>query len=327
MAMTLGRWLWAVIAAALAPAHGAELADAYPTRSIRIIVPQAPGSAADVASRFVAERLSKALGQTIVVVNKAGAGGTIGMAELARAAPDGYTIGFASQGMLVFNQALYAKPGYDSLRDFAPIALTGRTSNVIIVHPGSPASTPADIVALAKAAPGTLTFSSGGAGTSHHMAGVLFGRMAGVDLVHVPYKGASQGVLAVMTNEVALGFFNPASVVQLIKDGKAKALGVTSLQRLPLLPSVPTLDEQGITGFEVSTWGGFVAPAGTPSEIVARLNAELIKIIAGAEARRETVLQGHDVPAPLTPAEFAAMIADDLARWVPIVKASGAKPN
>ncbi len=325
--MTLGRWLWAVIAAVLAPAHGAALADVYPTRSIRIIVPQAPGSAADVASRFVAERLSKALGQTIVVVNKAGAGGTIGMAELARAAPDGYTIGFASQGILVFNQALYAKPGYDSLQDFAPIALTGRTSNVMIVHPGNPASTPADIVALAKAAPGTLTFSSGGAGTSHHMAGVLFGRMAGVDLVHVPYKGASQGVLAVMTNEVALGFFNPASVVRLIKDGKVKALGVTSLQRLPLLPNVPSLDVQGVTGFELSTWGGFVAPAGTPSEIVGQLNAELIKILAGAEARREAVLQGHYVPAPLTPAEFAAMIADDLARWVPIVKASGAKPN
>lgn len=325
--MTLGRWLWAVIAAALAPAHGTALADAYPTKTIRVIVPQAPGSAADVASRFVAERLSKALGQAIVVVNKAGAGGTIGMAELARAAPDGYTIGFASQGMLVHSQALYAKPGYDSLRDFAPIALTGRTSNVMIVHPESPASTPADIVVHAKAAPGTLTFSSGGAGTSHHMAGVLFGRMAGVDLVHVPYKGAPQGVLAVMTNEVAFGFFNPASVVRLIMDGKVKALGVTGLKRLRLLPNVPTLDEQGFTGFELSTWGGFVAPARTPPEIVGQLNAELIKILTAAEAGGETVLQGHDVPAPLTPAEFAAMIADDLARWVPIVKASGAKPN
>jgi tripartite-type tricarboxylate transporter receptor subunit TctC len=324
--MTLGRWLWAGIAA-LAPAHGAAPADAYPTRSIRIIVPQAPGSAADLASRFVAEKLSKALGQAVVVVNKAGAGGTIGMAELARAAPDGYTIGFASQGMLVFNQALYAKPGYDSLKDFAPIALTGRTSNVMIVHPENPASSPADVIALAKARPGTLTFSSGGAGTSHHIAGVLFGRMAGVDLVHVPYKGAARGVLAVTTNEVALGFFNPASVVRLIEDGKVKALGVTGLQRLRLLPNVPTLDEQGVTGFELSTWGGFVAPAGTPSEIVGQLNAELIKILAGAETRGETILQGHDVPAPLTPAEFAAMIAADLARWVPIVKASGAKPT
>ena len=212
--MKLSRWLWAGIAAALVATSGTALAQTYPARWIRLIVPLAPGSPADAASRFTAEELSKALGQSIIVINKPGAGGTIAMAELARAVPDGYTIGFASQGILVFNQAIFAKPGYDSLRDFAPIALLGRASNVMIVHPTNPASSPADIVAIAKEKPGTLTFSSGGTGTSHHVAGVLFGRATGTDLVHVPYKGAPQGVLAVMSNEVTMGFFNTPAVLQ-----------------------------------------------------------------------------------------------------------------
>ncbi len=291
------------------------------------MVPLGPGSPADLASRFTARELSKALGQPVVVLNKTGAGGTIGTAELARAAPDGYTIGFASQGTLVFNQGIYAKPGYDSLNDFTPLALLGRASNVMIVNPSNAASTPADIVADARAKPGTLTFSSGGTGTSHHVAGVLFGRVTGTNLLHIPYKSAPQGVLAVMANEVTMGFFNTSAVIDQIKNGKVKALGVTSLQRSPLLPSVPTLDEQGIKGLEVNTWAGFVAPAGTPPEIVARLNVELIKILAGAAIKDKLVSQGLELSPPLTPAAFTKLIADDLTLWVPIVKASGAKAD
>jgi tripartite-type tricarboxylate transporter receptor subunit TctC len=325
--MKLSRWLCAGIASALVATSGAALAQTYPAKPIRLIVPLGHGSSADLHSRLIAEELSKALGQSVVVVNKTGAGGTIATAELARGAPDGYTIGFASQGTLVFNQGIYAKPGYDTLKDFAPIALLGRASNVMIVHPSNTASSPADIIAVAKARPGMLTFSSGGTGTSHHIAGVLFGQVTGTELVHVPYKGAPQGVLAVMANEVAMGFFLTSSVINQIKDGKVKALGVTSLQRSPLLPHVPTLDEQGVKGFEVNTWAGFVAPAGTPLEIVERLNAELIKIFAGAEIKEKLVSQGLELAPPLTPAELAKLIADDLTRWVPIVKASGAKAD
>lgn len=325
--MKLSRWLWAGIAAAFVATPGTARAETYPTRWIRLIVPLAPGSPADVVSRFTAEELSKVLGQSVVVVNKSGAGGTIAMGELARAVPDGYTIGFASQGILVFNHAIFAKPGYDSLRDFAPIALLGRASNVMIVHPANPASSPADIVAIAREKPGTLTFSSGGTGTSHHVTGVLFGRATDTDLVHVPYKGAPQGVLAVMSNEVTMGFFNTSAVLQPIRDGKVKALGVTKLQRLPQLPNVPTLDEQGVKGFEVNTWAGFVAPVGTPPEIVERLNAELSKIFSGVEIQQKLVSQGLELSPPLTPAEFTQLIADDLTRWLPIVKSSGAKAD
>ena len=321
----LRRCFLAGIAAALAAVSGSALAQTYPAKPIRLIVPSAPGSTADIGSRYIAQELSKALGQPVVVENKPGAGGTIGTVELARAAADGYTIGFASQPTLVFNQGIYGNPGYDSLKDFAPIALLGRAPNVMVVHPSDPASTPADIIAVAKMKPGTLTFSSGGSGTSHHVSGVLFGRATGTELVHVPYRSAPHGVLAVMSNEVTMGFFNAPMVIGQIKEGKLKALGVTSLMRSPLLPSVPTLDEQGVKGYEVSTWGGFVAPAGTPPEIVARLNAEVNKILASAGTQEKLGAQGFELSAPLTPEGFTKLIADDLNYWIPVVKAAGAK--
>jgi tripartite-type tricarboxylate transporter receptor subunit TctC len=317
----------ALAASAAFATSGAASAQAYPSKPIKLLVPLAAGSTADIVSRFAALELGKALGQSVVVENKPGAGGTIAMTELARAAPDGYTIAFASQGTLVFNQAIYANPGYDSTKDFAPVAFVGGVSNVMIVPPTSAATKPADVIAEAKAKPGQLTFSSGGSGTSHHLSGVLFGRITGTDLVHVPYKGAPQGVLAVMTGEVTMGFFNTPTVIGQIKDGKVKALGVTSLKRSPLLPNVPTLDELGVKGYEVNTWFGFVAPARTPQDVVARLNTELVRTFASAEAREKLGPQGFDLSPPIPPAAFAKLIADDLAIWVPIVKASGATAN
>ena len=212
---------------------------------------RAAGSTADIVSRFDGQELAKALGQPVVIENKPAAGGTVAMGDVARAAPDGYTIGFAPQGILVFNQAIYGKPGYDSVKDFRPVAFVGGVSNVMVVPPTSAAKSPADVIAAAKARPGGLTFSSGGAGTSHHLSGVLFARSTATELLHVPYKGAPQGILAVMSGEVAMGFFNTPTVIGQIKDGKLKALGVTSLTRSPLLPGVPTLDEQGVKGYEV----------------------------------------------------------------------------
>ena len=319
------RAIRAAIGVLFALAAGTAAAQSYPTKPIRLLVPLAAGSTADIVSRFAGLELGKAIGQPVVVENKPGAGGTIAMAELARSAPDGYTIAFASQGTLVFNQAIYAKPGYDSVKDFAPVSFVGGVSNVMIVPPTSTATKPLDVVAAARAKPGELTFSSGGAGTSHHLSGVLFGQVTDTKLVHVPYKGAPQGVQAVMAGEVAMGFFNTPTVISQIKGGLARPLGVTSLKRSPLLPDVPTLDEQGIKGYEVNTWFGFVAPAGTPAEAVARLHREIVRIVATPEVRDRLAGQGFELAPEAPPEAFSKLIRDDLAKWVPIVKASGAK--
>ncbi len=324
--MTNTRSLLAVLAVVLAAAPlNPALAQAYPNKPIRLLVPLAAGSTADILSRTVGAELSKSLGQTVVVENKPGAGGTIAMAELARAPADGYTIEFASQGTLVFNQALYSKPGYDSLKDFAPIILVGGVSNVMIVPPGSPAKTVADVIAAAKAKPGGQTFSSGGSGTSHHMSGVLFGQLTGTELLHVPYKGAPQGILAVMSGEVNMGFFNTPTVINQIKEGKLKGLAVTSTTQSPLMPQLQTMDASGVKGYEVNTWFGFVAPAGTPHDIVTRLNTEIGNIISQPAMKEKLGAQGFELAPVQPPASFTKLIQDDLVKWPPIIKASGAK--
>jgi tripartite-type tricarboxylate transporter receptor subunit TctC len=303
------------------------IAQSWPAKSLRMVVPLAPGSTADIVSRVVATELAKSLGQPVVVENKLGAGGSIAMADVARAAPDGYTIAFASQGTLVFNQALYAAPGYDSLKDFTPLAFVGGVSNVMIVHPSNPAKGPLDVVKEAKAKPGVLTFSSGGAGTSHHLSGVLFAQMTGTELVHVPYKQTPAGILAVMTGEVAMGFFNTPTVIGQIASGKLKPLGVTSLTPSKQLPDVPTLDSQGLKGYEMNTWFGFVGPAGIPAPIVERLNRDINAVLAKPDVLGSLAKQGFEIPPPSTPAKFAKTIADDMAKWVPLIKASGARAN
>ncbi|HYD55526.1 MAG TPA: tripartite tricarboxylate transporter substrate binding protein [Burkholderiales bacterium] len=300
------------------------VAQSWPAKPLRMVVPLAPGSTADIVSRVVATELGKSLAQPVVVENKLGAGGSIAMADVARAAPDGYTISFASQGTLVFNQALYKAPGYDSLKDFTPLAFVGGVSNVMIVHPTNPAKSPLDVVKEAKAKPGTLTFSSGGSGTSHHLSGVLFAQMTKTDLVHVPYKQTPAGILAVMTGEVAMGFFNTPTVIGQIASGKLKPLGVTSLTRSKQLPDVPTLDEQGLKGYELNTWFGFVGPAGVSGPVVERLNREINGALARPEVLASLAKQGFDIPPPASPAGFAKIIADDMAKWVPLIKASGA---
>ena len=299
-------------------------AQAYPSKPIKLLVPLAAGSTADILSRTIGTELAREMSQGVVVENKPGAGGTIAMAELARSAPDGYTIAFASQGTLVFNQALYSKPGYDSVKDFAPIVLVGGVSNVMIVPPGSAAKTVIDVIAAAKAKPG-MTFSSGGSGTSHHLSGVLFGQLTGTQLTHVPYKGAPQGILAVMSGEVDMGFYNTPTVIAQIRENKVKGLGVTSLGKSDLLPQLPTLDSSGVKAYEVNTWFGFVAPAGTPPDVVTKLHATIGKILALPAIREKLAAQGFDLAPLQPPAAFATLIQADLAKWPAIVKASGAK--
>jgi tripartite-type tricarboxylate transporter receptor subunit TctC len=309
---------------AFAPIAQAQV-QPYPNHPIKLLVPLAAGSTADIVSRVVGAELAKELGQPVVVDNKAGAGGTIAMAELSRAAPDGYTIAFASQGTLVFNQALYQRPGYDSLKDFAPIVLIGGVSNVMVVPPNSTANSALDVIAAAKAKPGHLTFSSGGSGTSHHLSGVLFGQMTGTELLHVPYKGAPQGIVAVMSGEVNMGFFNMPTVINQIKSGKLKALAVTSLERSTLMPNVPTLDASGVKGYEVNTWFGFIAPAGTPADVVNRLHAQIGKILSQPAIKENLQSQGFDLAPLQAPSAFTTLIRSDLAKWPAIIKAAGAK--
>jgi tripartite-type tricarboxylate transporter receptor subunit TctC len=318
----------AIAAAALLLGPGAAHAqDAYPARPLKMIVPYAAGSAADTLSRAVTTQLASQLGQAIVVENKGGAGGTIGTVDIARAQPDGYTIGLAAQGTMVTNQALYAKPGYDSLKDFTHIGLLANIANVLVVAADSPYGSAQQLAAAIKAAPpNKFSYSSSGVGTSHHIAGVVLGQYLDKPLMHVAYTGAPQGMVAIMSKEVDMGLYNIPAAIGLIRGGKLKALAVTSLQRSPLLPDVPTLDESGMKGYEVTLWFGLIAPANVPQDRVARLHRELDAALGNPALRTKLTEQGFDMaPVPLAPSrDFTALIRRDLEKWPPIIKALGA---
>lgn len=302
----------------------AARADTWPSKPIRLIVPLAPGATADIVARLFADELSKALGQTVVVDNKTGAGGTIATAEAARAAPDGYTIALVSQGTMVFNIGLYKNPGYDPLKNLMPLTVSGGVSNVLIVHPSNPAKTVADVLAQARAKPGEYTYSSGGVGTSHHMSGVLLELRTGVKLQHVPYRATPAGIMAVVNGEVQMGFFNTPTVLGQIRAGKLKALAVTSEKRSSLLPDLPTMIEAGVKDYVVDTWMGFAAPAGVPDAVAVRFNAELNRIAYLPPIREKMQAQGIEALPPGPPAAAQKVVKDDLDLWLPIIKASGA---
>lgn len=314
-----------LLAAALAAVSTRAMAQAWPAKPIRLIVPLAPGATADIVTRIYADELGKALGQTIVVDNKTGAGGTIATAEAARAAPDGYTMLLISQGTMVFNIGLYPKPGYDPVKDFASVAVAGSVSNILVVHPDNPAKTVTDVIAQAKAKPGEMTYSSGGTGTSHHMSALLFERDVGVKMQHVPYRTTPAGIMGVANGEVTMGFYNTPTVIGQIKGGKLKAIAITSEQRSELLPEVPTMVEQGVKGYVFNTWMGFAMPKGAPAPVVERLNAEFIRIARLPAVREKMKGQGIDLMPPEPPAAVDRLVRDELALWVPIIQASGAK--
>jgi tripartite-type tricarboxylate transporter receptor subunit TctC len=313
-----------LLATALIACSGAALARAWPTKPIRLIVPQGPASTVDIVARTFGDELGKSLGQNIIVDNKTGAGGTIASAEAAHAAPDGYTMLLTAQGTMIFNMALYTKPGYDPLKDFVGAAVTSGVSNILVVNPDNPAKTVADLIAQAMAKPGELTFSSGGTGTSHHMSAVLFERDAGISMQHVPYRTMPAGIMAVANGEVVMGFYNTPTVIGQIKGGRLKAIAVTSEQRSELLPNVPTMIEQGVKGYVVNTWMGFAVPKGVPQPIVSKLNAELIRISQIPAVREKMKAQGIDMMPSEPPAAVEKLVRDDLALWLPIIKASGA---
>ncbi|HEY6715677.1 MAG TPA: tripartite tricarboxylate transporter substrate binding protein [Reyranella sp.] len=314
----------ALLAATLIAASGAARAQAWPAKPLRLIVPLAPGATADIVARMFADELGKSLGQTVVVDNKTGAGGTIATAEAARSPADGYTLVLVSQGTMVFNIGLYKAPGYDSLKDLTPVAVTGGVSNILIVHPDNPTKTVAEILDQARAKPGELTYSSGGVGTSHHMSGVLLELRTGVRLQHVPYRATPAAILAVANAEVVFGLFNTPTVIGPIKAGKLKAIAVTSEQRSELLPGVPTMIEAGVKDYVVNTWVGFAVPAGVPDPVVGRLNTELNRIGQLPQVREKMLAQGIEMPPPASSAAAQKLVRDDLALWLPIIKASGA---
>jgi tripartite-type tricarboxylate transporter receptor subunit TctC len=305
----------------------AARAQTWPTHPVRMIVPFAPGATGDILGRLFGGELGKTFGQTFVIDNKTGAGGTIAMAEAARAPADGYTIAVVSQGTLVYNIGLYKSPGYDPLKDLVLMSVNIAVSNVLIVPPSNPAKTFAEVIAQARAKPGEFTYSSGGVGTSHHMSGVLLEMRTGLKLQHVPYRATPAGIQAVANGEVAMGFFNMPTVVSLIRAGKLKAIAVTSEQRSELFPDVPTMIEAGVKDFVVDTWLGFGAPASLPSAMVARYNSELNRITELPGMRKKMIEQGIDALPPLSPAQAEKFLRDDMALWLPIIKQSGASAD
>jgi tripartite-type tricarboxylate transporter receptor subunit TctC len=299
--------------------------DVYPSKPLRFILPFPPGGGTDILGRLIAERLSAGLGQPVVVENRGGAGGNVGAEAAARSAPDGYTLVLVAPSLAI-SPTLYSKLNYDALKDFAPVSLVATVPNVVITQPSLNVTTLQEFAAAARAKPGGLNFGSGGSGTSNHLAGELFNIVAGVKLVHIPYKGvnlAMQDVLAGNIHFVVIGI--PAAAPH-IKAGKLRALAVLAPGRSAALPEVPTAAEAGMPAFEVTTWYGVLAPAGTPRAIVGRLNQELVKIMHSSELRAPLAASGTEALTS-TPEEFAAYIRQEIAKWGEVVRKANLKAD
>ena len=310
---------------ALAQIASAGSGAAYPARSIRVIVGFPPGSGADITARVIGAKAGEALAQQVIVDNRPGAASNIA-AELAAKAPaDGYTL-FIGTVANTINATLYPRLPFDFARDFAPVALTTAAPNVLVVHTSVPAKSVKELIALAKIRPGQLNYASAGTGTAPHLSGELFNAMAGVRMVHIPYKGSPPAVTDLLAGEVALMFSPSSTVLPHVKTGRLRALAVTTAARLPSLPELPTVAESGLKGYETITWFGFVAPAKTPQAIVARLNAEIVKVLALPDVRNQFAIQGIEVIGG-TPEQFASYIRDEIAKWAKVIRLSGAKAD
>ncbi len=309
-------------AAVAAPAVYAQAT--FPTKPIRIVVPFPAGGTTDILARAVAQKLTETGGQPVVVDNRPGAGGNIGAELVAKSPPDGYTLLMGTVGTHAINPSLYARMPYDHQKDFAPVILVAGVPNVLVINPAVPANSVQELIAYGKANPGKLNFASSGSGTSIHLAGELFKTMSGVQMTHVPYKGSAPALADLLGGQVQLMFDNLPSALPQIKGGKLKALAVTSAQRASALPDVPTIAEAGLPGFEATSWFGLLAPAGTPKDVIAKLNGEVAKWLASPEAREKLASQGA-IAAGKTPEDFTAHIVAETAKWQKVVKESGAK--
>lgn len=300
------------------------LAQPWPAKPIRIVVPFPPGGGTDTIARETSQRVAAATGWTFVIENKPGAGGNLGVDAVAKSAPDGYTLVIGQTSNLAINPTLYAKMPYDPQKDLVPVVLLANAPLVMVTGTGTPYRTLADAVAAAKAKPGALNFASPGNGTVAHLTAELFQKAAGLKMQHIPYKGAAQALTDVISGSVDLYMSSVPTLIGQIRNGKLRPLAVTSARRVDDLPNVPTINESGYKGFDAVTWFGLLAPAGTPRDVVARLNAEFNKALSQDEVRKSLGDQGAD-PAGGTPEQFAALIRDDIPRWGKVVKESGAR--
>ena len=298
-------------------------ADTWPSRPVKVIVPYPPGGSTDITARLVMEKVAPLIGQPVVIDNRAGAGGNLGMDAAARSAPDGYTFAVATTAHAI-NMTLFTNLTYHILDNFTPVALLTENPLMLVVPTSSPFKTVKDLIAAAKAEPGKINFATSGVGQSTHLAAELFATMAGIKMTHVPYKGSAPAIADVIAGHVQLIFDTTQSALPYVKEGRLRALGVTSSERIPLAPDVPTIAEAGLPGYEATAWNGLVAPKGTPAEIVTRMNAEVEKVLALPEVKTRFADLGAVCP-PSTPESFRAYVAAQITKWGAVVKASGAK--
>lgn len=311
---------------ALLLVSGGAAGQAYPGKAVRYIVPFPPGGGQDLVARAVAQRLTESLGQQVLVDNRPGGGATLGTELAARAAPDGHTIFMGSNTTHAINPNLYRKLSYDPIRDFAAITQIASLPNILVVHPSLPVRSVKELAALARARPGQLNFGSSGNGTPAQLSGVMFNQAARVSMVHVPYKGSGPALMALLSGETHLMFGSITSTLSYVKSGRLRALAVTSARRSPAVAEMPTIAESGYPGFEAVTWYGLFVPAGTPSAVIAKLNAEMVRLLNVPEFKQWLMGQGAE-PVGNTPQEFAAFVKAELEKYVGIVKASGMRPD
>jgi len=309
-------------AAALAMAASEASAQSYPNRPVRILVPFPAGAGVDIVARMLGLPLTDTWGQATVVDNRPGAGGTIACELAAKAAPDGYTLLLGNISTFAMAPSLYKKVNYDPVQSFAPVTLVNTSANVLVAHPGLPATTTQALIALAKAKPGQINYASAGSGTSPHLAAELFKSMAGVELVHVPYKGSPQALTDLLGGQTQIMFASLVSALPHIRQQRLRALGVTSLKRAAALPELPAISEAGLRGYDVSVWMGIVAPAGTSPAIIAQLNRQIAAILQSPDIRERLAVQGLEA-ASNSPAEFRTYIASEVHKWAVVIKQAG----
>jgi tripartite-type tricarboxylate transporter receptor subunit TctC len=309
-------------ALALVP-FAAQAQAAFPSKALTIVVPFSAGGTTDILARVVGQTMSKDLGQPVIIDNRAGAGGNIGAQMVARAAPDGYTLLMGTVGTHAINQSLYKKMPFDPIKDFAPLTRVALVPNLLVANPGQPYKNVKELIAYAKANPGKVTFASSGSGTSIHLSGEMFSQMAGLEMQHIPYKGSAPALTDLLGGQTAIMFDNMPSVIGHVKAGKLRPLAVTTPQRSPALPDVPTIAESGVPGYSATSWFGLLAPANTPAPVIAKLNASILKALADPEVKKKMAEQGAE-PHGEKPEQFAEFIRSETAKWGQTVKKSGA---
>lgn len=307
-------------------AAGPAAAQNYPTKPIRLVVPFTPGGSTDILARLIGQKLYESFGQQVIIDNRPGAGGNIGVDLVAKSVPDGYTLVMGHIGTFAVNPTLYTRLPYDPIKDFQPITLLAKIPNMLAVNPSLPAKSVKELIAMAKAKPGALNYGSGGNGSAAHLATEYFKLLAKVEIVHIPYRGTAPAVTDLIGGQISMMITGVPPLLQQVKAGKLRGIAVATAQRLPLLPELPTIAETGVPGYEATQWYGILVPAKTPPAVVAKLNAEIVKALQRPEVKERLAADAAE-PVGNRPEEFGAYIKAEIARWAPVVKASGAKPD